>query len=137
MTNGRDDRDDRARRDGPGVGAQAAALAAASTEVMRGLTHATAGDLGPEDIGSTLAGLGATAGELPALLERLDATLAVHLHGSELVVTGGDYHDDPFAAVSAVGRARDSLDLAASVAELLADCLVDASEALAHVTIGG
>jgi hypothetical protein len=148
MTKKRDDRtggdqNDRSARNGcdqgrrQGGGDQAAALAAASTDMVRGLTHAAASDLSPEAIGSILAHLGAAVGEMPALLERLDTSLARHVHGGELVVTGAEYSDEAAAAVSAADRARDSLDLAASAVGFVAECLADAREAIALVTSTG
>jgi hypothetical protein len=109
------------------AGNQAAALAKAGAESMRGLTYAAAVDMFPQDVRRVLGGLHAMAGNLPHLLEQLDTTLARRLQDQALSVASGTHVGDPVAAVS---HAHDALDLAVSVAELLADLLAETQKAL-------
>lgn len=104
------------------AGDQAAALAKAGAESVRGLTYAAAIDMFPQDVCRVLGGLHAMTGSLPHLLQQLDTTLARQLRGQD---------PDSFAAAS---HAHDALDLAANVAELLADLLAEAQQAIDLLT---
>ena len=112
------------------AGDQAAALAGAGAESVRGLTCAAAVDMFPQDVYRVLGGLPAMTGNLPHLLQQLDTTLARQLQGQDLAVAGGTHVSDPFAAASHV---HDALDLAANVAELL-DLLAEAQQAIDLLT---
>jgi hypothetical protein len=109
------------------AGDQAAALAKAGAESVRGLTYAAAVDMFPQDVRRVLRGLHAMTDHLPNLLGQLDTTLARQLQDQDPSVSDGTRVGDPS---SAVGHAHDALDLAASVAELLANLLAEAQNAL-------
>ncbi|MGH3463697.1 MAG: hypothetical protein ACRDP9_19715, partial [Kribbellaceae bacterium] len=65
------------------AGDQAAALAKAGAESVRGLTYAVAVDIFPQDVCRVLGGLHAMTGNLPHLLQQLDTTLARQLRGQD------------------------------------------------------
>jgi hypothetical protein len=109
------------------AGNQATALAKAGAESMRGLTYAAAVDMFPQDVRRVLTGLHAMTGHLPHLLGQLDTTLARQLHAQGPAVSDGTHVGDPSTAVS---HPHEALELAASIAEQLADLLAKAQNAL-------
>jgi hypothetical protein len=113
------------------AGDQAAALAKAGAESVRGLTYAAAVDMFPQDVRRVLGGLHAMTDNLPHLLGQLDTTLVRQLQDQDLSAAGGTHVGDQSAALS---HAHDALELAASVAELLADLVAKAQKALDLLT---